>query len=358
MKRLVAILLVMTSLSMATLLNTTDSVLRSDAALGGNPAVNVVNMEQGVEVGGTLVNKQNTDRVALGGNKNIDGNMLDDMYLAYNHNLGGSKWIGVAYTVETNTFLSNSTTGVKQYISSYDKGINLTYAQKVEQVKGLAMGVNIESKDMGTKFLNDPSGSNNNTKSDTNYPYTAITIGGIYDISAQGKLTFAHALNPNSLVGTNTTKIDPGASTDTDVAGAIQDVTSLGYIHKVDSKLTVAGTVDLVNQETNEVEVNNVDVELIADSYTQLGVAAEYVLAKDMVAQGYMKVADNVGDSDNSDIGNYTSTLGANVTKALDADSSVIVGLVNYFQKPDDKDAATVSERNNLKLYVNYSKAL
>jgi len=303
-------------------LNTNDVKMSTTLGLGSNPAAIAVNKESKVEVGTIVKNdtsqsKQITEPTigSISGTKgkNVNSSSFGDAskFLAYT-GVYNDSWFSVRYKYESNlypNFKSNLNTAVsdmfdpdrKAGISLYNKDATETtaFTWAKEVTKGLSTGVELATNvyTLNTNIKVNKAAENlpyagpmikglereAYSQSDT---YLTLTLGGIYDVASNQKISLAHKLSQDREVNTGGAGAAKASYTE-----ALPNETGLAYIYKVNDALELAGVVKAFwgLKYDREIEYkNSKDSDTVTlHPYNSYGFAASYKLNKEFEFQGY-----------------------------------------------------------------------
>ncbi|MDR1453724.1 MAG: hypothetical protein LBJ25_07125, partial [Candidatus Margulisbacteria bacterium] len=257
---------VLTAAVLAGVLDTNDVKLNTTLGLGANPAVIAVNQERKVE-GGTIILNQlsQSDQVKspnpspllslnLIRGKNVNSSSFNDAskFLSYTDTLAGN-WLAVRYRYESNLYPNfNATLSLgaiqstldpdyKAKIDVYRKDAlettSLLWAR--ELAKGLTAGVELASNvytlntninfNKAAKAL--PFALSDSKAYAQSASYYTLTLGGIYDVADDQKISLAQKFSQDRNVHTADTNNSNGKVTDYNEV--LANETGLAYIYKV-----------------------------------------------------------------------------------------------------------------------------
>ena len=151
-----ALLLVfMISTGFASLLDTTDQILNTNTALGGNSAANLFMKKPGIEAGMTLIPYFKQNKSILESQPGYTGTNLEpreqflNMYAKYNEKLDTHSWWSISYRKDYNTSYSfkikrqaDENQKIDLYSNSGTETLSATYARN-NLIKGMLLGAEI-----------------------------------------------------------------------------------------------------------------------------------------------------------------------------------------------------------------------
>ncbi|MDR2428229.1 MAG: hypothetical protein LBD62_00305 [Candidatus Margulisbacteria bacterium] len=396
---------ILAAAALAGVLDTNDVKLNTTLGLGGNPAVIAVNQERKVE-GGTIVLNQlsqsdqvknaNLEGSSLIKGKNINSSSFGDAtkFLAYTDTFAGN-WFALRYRYESNLY-PNFTANVgflNPALAAYgNKDAKGTMYRKdatettslvwgCELLKGLTAGAELATN---VYTLNDNQSYNQAAKNITipslgtpfqdgksytqSKPYWTLTLGGVYDVADNQKVSLAHKFSHDRNVHTGDG--NKSTATGTDYTETIPHETGLAYIYQVNDALELAGVFKtfwgLTYEKNTDTESGNekdyTETVFIApvNSY---GFAASYKVTNEWELQGYGNFLRNYrnsltsGPTGKEEKGYDVTQLGANVQYSPSFLNGGTILLGSYVTRlvSEDKNVGNVFDITNTLL--SYSHA-
>ena len=336
----------------AGVLDTNDVKMNSTLGLGANPAAIAVNKQSKVEAGTIAVNNLSQSNqikdgefngISLFDGKNINSSSFNDAtkFLSYT-DVWNNNWFSVRYRYESNlypNFSANLTLpspvlqnlldpNFKAKGTMYRKDALETVAFQWarELVKGFSGGVelatniytlddqltfNKAAKDISHAMLGGSPFQDTKAYSQSGSYYT-LTLGGIYDIANNQKVSLSQKFSQDRGVYTNDDKGSQYSYTE-----SLPNETGLAYIFAPNNALEVAAVFKTFWGTTYERNVRHSDKPEYTETVRILpcnsyGFAASYAATKEVTLQGYGNFLRNYKASD---ISGYAEEQGYNVSQ-------------------------------------------
>jgi hypothetical protein len=388
---------ILAAAALAGVLDTNDVKLNSTLGLGANPAAIAANQERKVEGGAIVLNQLSQSNqvkepyaevygmnVSLIKGKNVNSSSFSDStkFLSYTDTFA-ENWFAIRYRYESNLYPNFTATfdlpvldpQQKSKASLYRKdaleATSLTWGR--ELTKGLNAGAELA---VNTYTLNTNQTFNKTVKdfplpiSDSkiyaqSQPYYTLTLGGIYDMTDDQKISLAHKFSHERDTHTG----DGNKNTaGTDYVETLPAETGLAYIYRVNDALELAGVFKtfwgLTYEKTTKTDGDGESTESVfiapVNSY---GFAASYKVTNEWELQGYGNFLRNYKNSLASGLtgkeekGYDVTQLGANVQYSPSFLNGGTILLGSYMTRlvNEDPNVGTVFDITNTSL--SYSHA-
>ncbi|MDR1323443.1 MAG: hypothetical protein LBK68_03290 [Candidatus Margulisbacteria bacterium] len=396
---------ILAAAALAGVLDTNDVKLNSTLGLGANPAAIAVNQERKVEGGAIVLNQLSqsnqvkepnmTGGISLIKGKNVNSSSFNDStkFLSYTDTFAGN-WFAIRYRYESNLYPNFTATitlpnALQNILDPNLKAKGAMYRKDAtettslvwgrELLKGLTAGAelatnvytlntdqtyNKAAKDIYHVAL---SGSpfQNSKEYSQSQPYYTLTLGGIYDVADDQKISLAHKFSHERDTHTG----DGNKNTaGTDYVETLPAETGLAYIYRVNDALELAGVFktfwDLTYEKTTKTDGGGESTESVfiapVNSY---GFAASYKVTNEWELQGYGNFLRNYKNSLASGLtgkeekGYDVTQLGANVQYSPSFLNGGTILLGSYMTRlvNEDPNVGTVFDITNTSL--SYSHA-
>ncbi|GBR72718.1 hypothetical protein NO1_0214 [Candidatus Termititenax aidoneus] len=377
----------------AGVLDTNDVKLNSTLGLGANPAAIAVNQERKIEGGAIVLNQLNqSDQVKNGSlpglsfikGKNVNSSSFGDAtkFLTYTDTFAGN-WFAIRYRYESNLYPNfQATISLPAILDPQQKSKADFYLKDAlettslvwgrELTKGLNAGVELATNVYTSntnltfnKFAKDLLSMSNSKIYEQSQPYYTLTLGGIYDVAANQKISLSHKLSEERHVDTGDGK---ESTAGTDYNEALPNETGLAYIYQVNDALELAGVFKtfwgLTYEKYTNIESGDSNVETVAIApVNSYGFAASYKVTNEWELQGYGNFLRNYKNSLTSGLtgpdekGYDVTQLGANVQYSPSFLNGGTILLGSYMTKlvNEDKNDGKMFDITNTSL--SYSHA-
>ncbi|MDR1113596.1 MAG: hypothetical protein LBL50_00720 [Candidatus Margulisbacteria bacterium] len=397
---------ILAAAALAGVLDTNDVKLNSTLGLGANPAAIAVNQERKVEGGAIVLNQLSqsnqvkeaniknpltgADTISLYNGKNVNSSSFNDStkFLSYTDTFAGN-WFAIRYRYESNLYpnftaniayfnaAAQSSYGNKDakgdmYRKDATETTSLVWGR--ELIKGLNTGVELASN---VYTLDDNRSYNKVAEAlpilsltdskayAQSQPYYTLTLGGIYDVASDQKISLAHKFSHERDTHTG----DGNKNTvGTDYVETLPAETGLAYIYRVNDALELAGVFKtfwgLTYEKTTKTDGGGESTESVfiapVNSY---GFAASYKVTNEWELQGYGNFLRNYknslasGPTGKEEKGYDVTQLGANVQYSPSFLNGGTILLGSYMTRlvNEDPNVGTVFDITNTSL--SYSHA-
>jgi hypothetical protein len=388
LKKIVLATGLLAAIGAAGVLDTNDVKLSTTLGLGGNPAAIAVNKKSKIEAGSIVVNNTqqsnqvlNADQgvISLYDGRNINSSSFDDAskFLGYTDAIGDN-WFSVRYSYDSNLYPNFHTkTGLPipvpegakmtRYRKDATEKIGFTWAR--EWQKGFSAGVelatNIYTLDDKTNFNKLAEGLITQFKDNTAYSqsgsYYTLTIGGIYDIFENQKISLSQKFSQDRGVYKN-----DGKGLQQSWIESLPNETGLAYIIQANQDWEVAAVYKAFWGTVYEKNIRSSDSPLATEIVNVLpcnsyGFATSYRIG-DWELQGYGNFLRNYRASITSgggtdEKGYNVSQVGGNIQYSPEFLSGGTILLGSYVNRLVNEDAAvgTVFDITNTTLSYSHT---